>query len=260
MSTPRVLPPLSLTYSSPMSFLLPPGSALTGAAPCRHHTRSSALVQRIQQVILEKMGLLQPHSQLNNDGKSDGKSDGGKGCLRKEEGAAALDVGMLVAKVVELQASLAESLDELEDQRDLNEHLNLHADRVLTLNDNLKEENVRLLQRSASRSGGGVGGAGGDAGRQAEEGKIADAAHVGEESEGLYLDRLDDASAVDDLAALLPHQRAPWAIPRGNVPSSAAPPPPNPPSALAPDGIWVKAALAVAAAVIAAALFLRKFR
>ena len=243
-----------------MSFLLPPGSTLTGAAPSRPHTRSSALVQRIQQVILEKMGLLQPHSQLNNDGKSDGKSDGGKGCLRKEEGAAALDVGMLVAKVVELQASLAESLDELEDQRDLNEHLNLHADRVLTLNDNLKEENVRLLQRSASRSGGGVGGAGGGAGRQAEEGKIADAAHEGEESEGLYLDRLDDASAVDDLAALLPHQRAPWAIPRGNVPSSAAPPPPNPPSALAPDGIWVKAALAVAAAVIAAALFLRKFR
>ena len=255
-----------------MSFLLPPGSALTGAAPSRPHTRSSALVQRIQQVILEKMGLLQPHSQLNNDGKSDGKSDGGKGCLRKEEGAAALDVGMLVAKVVELQASLAESLDELEDQRDLNEHLNLHADRVLTLNDNLKEENVRLLQRSASRSGGGVagvagvvgvagvGGAGGGAGRQAEEGKIADAAHEGEESEGLYLDRLDDASAVDDLAALLPHQRAPWAIPRGNLPSSAAPPPPNPPSALAPDGIWVKAALAVAAAVIAAALFLRKFR
>ena len=243
-----------------MSFLLPPGSTLTGAAPSRPRTRSSAHVQRIQQVILEKMGLLQPHSQLNNDGKSDGKSDGGKGCLRKEEGAAALDVGMLVAKVVELQASLAESLDELEDQRDLNEHLNLHADRVLTLNDNLKEENVRLLQRSASRSGGGVGGAGGGAGRQAEEGKIADAAHVGEESEGLYLDRLDDASAVDDLAALLPHQRAPWAIPRGNVPSSAAPPPPNPPSALAPDGIWVKAALAVAAAVIAAALFLRKFR
>ena len=207
------------------------------------------------------MGLLQPHPPLNNDGKSDGKSDGGKGCPRKEGGAAALDVGMLVAKVVELQASLAERLDELEDQRDLNEHLNLHADRVLTLNDNLKEENVRLLQMSASRSGGrvaGVGGTGGGAGRQAEEEKIADAAHEGEESEGLYLDRLDDAGAVDDLAALLPHQRAPWAIPRRNL--SAAPPPPNPPSALAPDGIWVKAALAVAAAVIAAALFLRKCR
>jgi hypothetical protein len=206
-------------------------------------------------VILEKMGLLQPHPPLNNDGKS----DGGKGCPRKEGGAAALDVGMLVAKVVELQASLAERLDELEDQRDLNEHLNLHADRVLTLNDNLKEENVRLLQMSASRSGGrvaGVGGTGGGAGRQAEEEKIADAAHEGEESEGLYLDRLDDAGAVDDLAALLPHQRAP--IPRRNL--SAAPPPPNPPSALAPDGIWVKAALAVAAAVIAAALFLRKCR